>query len=223
MDGSTNVEKLKRQLRKAKQRAKKEQQRAEEADKERQRERQRADALKRQTQPTIINKYIAVLHNLVFSRFEIEQDRKLTSKGSITNPRNKWCPTYIQPWSDFIQQQKITFGTIYDTFPADNRIFENRTFLTGLGKRISGRRILNEKTLESFFHINVEDPVKTIINQLRKVEKIKNAFDLGKGIIFKNHIHAINDVAGKVVYRDTPSTPPATPNHNFDLNRLRPD
>ncbi|KAL5925353.1 hypothetical protein ACKVV7_003425 [Pyricularia oryzae] len=29
--------------------------------------------------------------------------------------------------------------------------------------------------------------------------------------------------AEEVVYRDTPSTPPATPNHSLDLNRLRPD
>ncbi|KAL5903044.1 hypothetical protein ACKVV7_011445 [Pyricularia oryzae] len=200
-----------------------ERQRAEEAEKERQQERQRADASEQQTQPTTFNEYIAALHDLVFSRFEIEQDRKLTSKGSITNPRNKWCPTRIQPWSDFIQQQRITFGTIYDTFPTTGRVFENRAFLTGLGKRISGRRISDEKTLESFLHISVEDPVRAIIDQLREVEEVRSAFDLGNGIIFENHAHAISDVADEVVYRDTPSTPPATPNHSLDLNRLRPD
>ncbi|KAI6351162.1 hypothetical protein MCOR25_010094 [Pyricularia grisea] len=223
MDRSTSVEELRRQLREAVQRAEREQQRAEEAEKERQQERQRADALEQQTQPTTINEYIAALHDLVFSRFEIEQDRKLTSKGSITNPRNKWCPTRIQPWSDFIQQQRIIFGTIYDTFPADSRVFENRAFLTGLGKRVSGRRISDEKTLESFLHISVEDPVRAIIDQLREVEEVRSAFDLGNGIIFENHAHAISDVADEVVYRDTPSTPPATPNHSLDLNRLRPD
>ncbi|TLD09834.1 hypothetical protein PspLS_12046, partial [Pyricularia sp. CBS 133598] len=95
--------------------------------------------------------------------------------------------------------------------------------LSGLGKKISGRRISDEKTLESFLHISVEYPVKTIINQLREAEKVKSAFDLGNGIIFKNHTHTLSDIANKVVYRDTLSTPPATPNHSFDLNRLRPD
>ncbi|KAI6267933.1 hypothetical protein MCOR27_010383 [Pyricularia oryzae] len=200
-----------------------ERQRAEAAEKERQEERQRVEALEQQTQPTKLDEYIAACHSLVFSNLNIERNRELTSKGSITNPRNKWCPTHIQPWSDFIQQQRITFGTIYDTFPADRRVFENRAFLSGLGKRISLRSISDEKTLESFLHNSVEDPVKTIIDQLKQVEGVRSAFDLGNGIIFENHPHAISDLSEEVVYRDTPSTPPATPNHSLDLNRLRPD
>ncbi|KAL5866430.1 hypothetical protein ACKVWC_011454 [Pyricularia oryzae] len=223
MHGSTSVEELRRQLREAEQRAEREQQRAEQAERERQRERQRAEASEQQTQPTTLDEYIAACHHLVFSSFNIERNRKLTSKGPITNPRNKWCPTHIQPWSDFIQQQRITFGTIYDTFPADSRVFENRAFLTGLGKRISVRRIADEKALESFLHNSVEDPVKAIIDQLKQAEDVRSAFELGNGIIFENHPHAISDLAEEVVYRDTPSTPPATPNHSLDLNRLRPD
>ncbi|KAH9427487.1 hypothetical protein MCOR02_012118 [Pyricularia oryzae] len=64
---------------------------------------------------------------------------------------------------------------------ADARVFENRAFLSGLGKRISGRRISDEKTLESFLHISVEDPVRAIINQLREAEEVRSAFDLGNG------------------------------------------
>lgn len=104
---------------------------------------------------------------MVFSGFTIEQNPALTSKGPITNPRNKWCPTHIEPWSDFIQQQRITFGTLYDTFPTDSRVFENRAFLSGLGERVSSRRIADEKTLEYFLHNSVEDPVRAIIDQLK--------------------------------------------------------
>ncbi|KAI6318794.1 hypothetical protein MCOR30_008828, partial [Pyricularia oryzae] len=141
----------------------------------------------------------------------------------ITNPRNKWCPTHIEPLSDFIQQQRITFGTLYDTFPTDSRVFENRAFLSGLGERVSSRRIADEKTLEYFLHNSVEDPVKAIIDQLKKVEGVKDAFNLGNGIIFENHPYTISDLLKEVVYRDTPSTPPSIPNHGIDLNRLRPD
>ncbi|KAI7908546.1 hypothetical protein M9X92_012132 [Pyricularia oryzae] len=201
MDELTSVEELRRQLREAEQRAEKEQQRAEReqqrlhdlSEKERQQERQRAEASEQQTRPTTLDEYIAACHDLVFSSFNIERDQKLTSKGPITNPRNK-C-----------------------------RVFENRAFLTGLGKRISVRKIADEKTLESFLHSSVEDPVKAIIGKLKEVEGVRSAFDLGNGIIFENHPHAISDVAEEVVYRDTPSTPPATPNHSLDFNRLRPD
>ncbi|KAK1973496.1 hypothetical protein LZ30DRAFT_484883 [Colletotrichum cereale] len=251
MDGSMGVEELTRRLREAEQRAEREQQRAEreqqraereqqraereqqraereqqraeEAEKERQEERQRAEASEQQTQPTTLDEYIAACHSLVFSSFDVERNPKLTSKGPITNPRNKWCPTNLRPWPDFIQQQRITFGTLYDTFPTDSRVFENRAFLVGLGNRISKRRIADEKTLEYFLHNSVEDPVKAIIDQLREVEEVRNVFDLGNGIIFENHPHAISDLAEEVIDRDTPSTPPATPDHSLDLNRLRPD
>ena len=244
MDGSRSVEELMRLLQEAEQRAdaaekerQKERQRAEEAEKERQEERQRAEreqqraeaseqraeASEQQTQPTTLDEYIAACHSLVFSSFTIELNPKLTSKGPITNPRNKWCPTNLRQWPDFLQQQRITFGTLYDTFPTDSRVFENRSFLTGLGNRISKRKIADEKTLEYFLHNSVEDPVKTIIDQLKEVEEVRIAFHLGNGIIFENHPHAISDMAEEVVDHNTPSTPPSTPDHRLNLNQLRPD
>ncbi|KAH6972003.1 hypothetical protein EDB80DRAFT_880259 [Ilyonectria destructans] len=45
-----------------------------------------------------------------------------------------------------LHQQRITFGTLYDTFPTDSRVFENRSFLAGLGNRILKRKIADEKT-----------------------------------------------------------------------------
>ncbi|KAH6870894.1 hypothetical protein B0T10DRAFT_568607 [Thelonectria olida] len=136
MDGSRSVEELTRLLReveqraeKEQQRAEKEQQRAEEAERKRLEERQRAEASEQQTQPTTLDEYMPLL-------------------CPIINPRNKWCPTNLRPWPDFIQQHRITFGTLYDTFPTDMRVFENRAFLAGLGNRISKHRIVDEKTLE---------------------------------------------------------------------------
>ncbi|RSL81710.1 hypothetical protein CDV31_017009 [Fusarium ambrosium] len=115
MDGSTSVEELKRLLWEA-------DKRAEKAEKERQEERQ----------STTLDEYIAACHTSVFSRFAIEADPKLTSRGSITSPRDKWCPKNLRPWPDFLdQQQKLTFGTLYDSFSAGLRVFENRTFLAG--------------------------------------------------------------------------------------------
>ncbi|WQF90548.1 Putative tyrosine-protein kinase, active [Colletotrichum destructivum] len=231
------AEEAERERQEERQRAEREQQRAEEAERERQeerqraereqqraeREQQRAEASEQQTQPTTLDEYIAACHSCVFSSFDIERNPKLTSKGPITNPRNKWCPTNLRPWPDFIQQQRITFGTLYDTFPTDSRVFENRAFLVGLGNRISKRRIADEKTLEYFLHNSVEDPVRAIIDQLKEVEEVRSAFHLGNGIVFENHPHAISDLAEEVVDRDTPSTPPSTPDHGLDLNQLRPD
>ncbi|RKK17192.1 hypothetical protein BFJ66_g18000, partial [Fusarium oxysporum f. sp. cepae] len=166
MDGSLSVEELTRLLREAEHRAKEERQRAEReqqraereqqrAEREQQRaerEQQRAEASEEQTRLTTLDEYIAACHASVFSRFAIETDPKLTSRGSITNPRDKWCPKSLRPWPDFLDQQKLTFGTLYDSFPTESRVFENRNFLAGLGNRISQRPIADEKTLEYFLH-----------------------------------------------------------------------
>ncbi|KEY74535.1 hypothetical protein S7711_10103, partial [Stachybotrys chartarum IBT 7711] len=224
------AEEAERERQQERQRAEREQQRAEEAERERQQERQRAereqqraDASEEQTRPTTIDEYIAACHDLVFSQFRVEADQKLTSKGSITNPRNKWLPTNLTPWSDFLEQQRFVFGALYNTFPSQSRIFENRSFLAGLGNRISQRSIANEKILEYFMHNSVEDPVRAIIEQLKQVDDVGSTFNIGNGIIFENHPHAISDAAEEVNERETPSTPPQTPDHRLDLSQLRPD
>ncbi|KAH7111742.1 hypothetical protein B0J13DRAFT_600437 [Dactylonectria estremocensis] len=208
MDRSSSVEDLRRRLREAEeraeeaereqqeerqraereqQRAEREQQRAEREQQRAEREQQRAEEAEEQTRPTTLDEYISACHTSVFSKLTVETDPKLSSTGSITNPRHKWCPTNLRPWSDFLQQQRLTFGLLYETFPTETRAFENRNFLVGLGNRISRRSIADEKTLEYFLH-----------NRLKEVDEVRSVFDLGNGIIFENHPHAISDVAEEV-------------------------
>jgi hypothetical protein len=114
-----------------------------------------------------------------------------------------------------------TFGTLYDTFPAERRVFENKNFLDGLGNTVSKRSVADEKTLEYFLHNGVEDTVRNIIEQLKEAPGVSSAFNTGNGIIFENHSHAINDTAEEVVDRETPSTPPRTPGQQPDLKRTK--
>ncbi|KAH9237195.1 hypothetical protein K456DRAFT_1722447 [Colletotrichum gloeosporioides 23] len=210
MTESRSVEELSRLLRQAEERAKaaerdrqQEQQRAEAAERDRQQERQRAEAerqradeAEQQTQPTSLDEYITACHSLVYIKFTIELPR----------------------------QQRIVFGTLYDTFPSDRRCFESRSFLSGLGSRIARRKITDEKALEYFLHNSVEDPVRAIMNELKKVEEVNRVFDLGNGIVFENHPHVISDRAEEVVDRNVPSTPPSTPHTStVDLKQLRAD
>lgn len=223
------VEELERLLQEATQRAERELQRAERerqrAEGERQRaerEQQRADEAEREMQPTTLSEYMAGCHSLVFSRFTVETNPILTSKGSIPAPRDKWCPERLRPWPHFLDQQRMVFGTLYDLFPIDSRLFENHAFLAGLGNRVSQRRIADERMLEYFLHISVEDPVRAIIQQLKEVGPICEAFEIGDGVIFENHPHALSEVAEEVVEREVPPAP-QTPNHRQNLSKLRPD
>ncbi|KAI1153778.1 hypothetical protein F4825DRAFT_414054 [Nemania diffusa] len=187
------------------------------------REQQRADESEEHRRPTSLDEYIAACHELVFSNLGVETNKALTSRGPITNPRNKYCPTNLKPWSDFLHEQSVTFGELYATCSPERRVFENRTFLDGLGKRLLLRLIRDEKTLEYFMHIGVEDPVRTIMDELKTVAEFKSAFDIGNGIIFENHPSALSDDAEEVVAREATLSPPQTPDRGLDLNQLRPD
>ncbi|TWU70742.1 hypothetical protein ED733_001975 [Metarhizium rileyi] len=204
----------------------KERQRAEEERRRAEEERRRADIAEEQTRLTTFDEYIAACHSLLYSRLVVETDPNLTSKGSITNPRGKWCPQSLRPWPNFLELQRTVFGSIYDTFPIEERVFENRTLLAGLGSRISQRPIQDEKTLEFFLHLSVEDPTRAIIEQLKTVQDARAAFEMGDGVTFENHPQALSEVADEVVNSGTSataSTSPRTPNYRRDLNKLRPD
>ncbi|KAJ4248088.1 hypothetical protein NW762_012858 [Fusarium torreyae] len=248
MDATGRIEELERQLRLAherqqeaerqireeRQRAQEERQRAEkqqeqaerQIEEERQRaqeERRRAEASERETQQLTLLEYLGDSHVLTYARLTVETNPDLTSKGSITDPRNKWCPTELVPWADFLEEQKDVFGALLATFPVERRLFENRAFLVGLGERIARRPIADEKMLERFLHETVEDPVRAIVEELKQIEDVKNVFDLGNGIVFENHPHAISDMAEEVVEREGPPALPQTPDHRRDLGLLRPD
>ncbi|KAF4122552.1 hypothetical protein GMORB2_7544, partial [Geosmithia morbida] len=116
----------------------------------------------------------------------------------------KWRPSRIQPWTDFLRNQRTVFGAVGQT-------------------RISRRRIADEKTPECFAHINVEDPVRNITEQLKTDPETSSTLNMGDGIISENHPHAISDTAEEVVDGATPSAPPRTPNQRHDPCRLRAD
>ncbi|KAI1157439.1 hypothetical protein F5B18DRAFT_645050 [Nemania serpens] len=223
MEESNRLAELEAQLRDAENRAREAERSRREEQQRAEREQQRADESEEYRRPTSLDEYIAACHELVFSKLKVETNKALTSRGPITNPRNKYCPTSLKPWPDFLQEQSATFGELYATCSPERRAFENRSFLAGLGRRVMLRPIKDEKTLEYFMHVGVEDPVTAIMDELKKVGEFRSAFDIGNGIIFENHPNAISDSAEEVVAREAELSPPQTPGHGLDLNQLRPD
>ncbi|KAF4448119.1 Reticulocyte-binding protein 2 like protein a [Fusarium austroafricanum] len=223
MDASRRIEELERQLELAQQRQQEAERQTEEARQRAEEARQRAEVSERETQRLALLDYLRDSHDLTYAKLTVETNPYLTSKGSVTNPRDKWCPAKLTPWIDFLEVQKDVFGALFTIFPTERRLFENRAFLVGLGERIACRPIADEKMLERFLHEAVEDPVRAIIEELKQVEDVKSVFDLGNGVVFENHPHAISDVAEEVVERQGPPAPPRTPDHRRDLGLLRPD
>ncbi|KAJ6436398.1 protein kinase-like domain [Purpureocillium lavendulum] len=92
-----------------------------------------------------------------------------------------------------------------------------------MGDMVGRRRIADEKGLEHFLHIAVEDPVRNIVDQLVQNPVARGALDLGDGIVFENHPHALSDTSEEVVDRQTWPVPPSTPGHGEDLKKLQAD
>ncbi|KAK7415899.1 hypothetical protein QQZ08_012211 [Neonectria magnoliae] len=226
MDNPRSADELIKLLREAEERVEEERRRADEAEKNRQDERRRADEAEKNRQDERRRADEAEKNRQDERRRadEAEKNRQDERRRADEAEAQTRPTTLSEPWSDFLDLQKTTFGLLFATFPAERRAFESRNFLNGLGNRISQRSIANEKTLEYFQHNSVEDPVRCIMDQLKEVEDTKDEFGLGNGIIFENHPNAISDVSEEVVERlNPPSTPLQTPGHGRDLHQLRPD
>ncbi|KAJ6436340.1 protein kinase-like domain [Purpureocillium lavendulum] len=228
---SDTIKELQEQLREARLRAEaaEQQQRSEREQREaaeRQREaaEQRAEASEQQTQPTTLYEYLVACHEFVFAKLQVEQNPDLVSTGSLTTPQSKRCPTKLQPWPEFLQHQRRIFGSLLDTFPCDSaRLFPSNHSCAAMGDMVGSRRIADEKGLELFLHIAVEEPVRKIVRQLAQIPIAREALDLGGGIVFENHPHALSDISEEVVDRQTRPVPPSTPGHGENLKKLQAD
>lgn len=187
-------------------------------------ERRARQTAEQQTQPTTLDEYLTECHRSVYTRLTIETDPELRTKGSITNPQDKWCPTNIRKWHNFLQEQREIFGALYDALPSEpEHVFESKHFLEALGERISKRHVADEKGLENFLHNAVEDPVRNIVDYLAAEPRVAQTFDLGCGIVFENHPHALSELSEEVLKRQAASTPPRTPGQRGDLKRIEAD
>ncbi|KAI6777699.1 antigen [Emericellopsis cladophorae] len=201
-DGGKNEEEAGRDRDHERRRAESERRRAEAANRDRNREQRRAESERRradqaeyQSRSTTLIEYIRETHRLLELNVTTESDKSLTSKGTITNPRSKYVPSILSAWRNFLETQSRILGRLYSTFPADRRAFESVGFLQGLGERVAGRPVANEKDLEHTQQNIVEEPVAKIIEILRSDHTTLRQFDLGGGIVFDNHPNGLSDGA----------------------------
>ncbi|TWU71093.1 hypothetical protein ED733_002868 [Metarhizium rileyi] len=206
------------------QRAQASEQRAQASEQRAQASEQRAQAFEQRAQLSTLSEYLNACHHLVFAELRVRQNPDLLSRASMTNPRSKRCPTTLRQWPDFLEEQRRIFGLLLEIFPSDSdRLFESEDFLRTMGARVGKRVIADEKGLELFLHNAVEDPVRNIIDQLVNIPAVKKAFDLGDGVVFENHPHALSETAEEVIDRIAHTALPSTPRRGEDLRKLQAD
>ncbi|KAK3940944.1 hypothetical protein QBC46DRAFT_363713 [Diplogelasinospora grovesii] len=173
---------------------------------EKQQEKQRAEE---ETRDTTLSEYLEACHDLVFTNFTVETNKRITSKGSITNPTGRRCPSRVEAWVDSLEDQRFILGRLFSKFPTHIQAFRSRHYLRTRGEMIAASRVADEEALKSVLQDILAEPVKAIVERIKDEDHIKDEFDIGAGITFETRVNAISDAA------QGPRTP--------DANKLRPD
>jgi signal recognition particle subunit SEC65 len=148
---------------------------------------------RRKTRPTTFEEYIRACHALLSKPLRIQTDKSLSTQGSITSPKNKPCPTFLKPWTDFPILQQQLFEKVYEFIPPEEEYFSSTQYLKELGQDLCDRPLASEKDLETYQRLAVERPTTNIISHLQRIEEARRAFNLGEGIIFENHANTLSD------------------------------
>jgi len=198
------AEEEQRSRRQAEQRAGQAEQRAGQAERRAGQAEERAAQEQARNQPTTFSEYLEACHLYLSKPLTIQTDRSLTTKGSITNPQGKKCPTYLRPWDEFPDVQQPLFDDVYKLLhPPTNapRLFSSKIALEDLGRRLCRRPLASESDLESYERFAVEDHVAEIISRLIDVPRARHLFSLENGVLFENHANTLSDDAEEVQRR----------------------
>lgn len=166
----------------------------------REQERALLEQERQRNRKTTFAEYLQACHRFVTRPLTIQTDRSLTTKGSITSPNGRICPTFLQPW-DFRSLQQPFFNEVYRFFhPSSDssmRVFPPLIVIEDRGQQACFRPLASEADLVRHKEAEVENPVKEIIDQLAQIPAARDRFALGDGIVFENHINTITEEPGQ--------------------------
>lgn len=125
-----------------------ERERAQERKKREQAERER-DQVTKETEHTTFSEFIRNCHLHLSEPLQIETNQARSTKGKLTSPAGRVCPTYLRPWSDFHEHQAQVYQTVLQllqpTSGSPVRVFPSRMALQDLGHRLCRRRLASEE------------------------------------------------------------------------------
>ena len=89
--------------------------RAEERQRQAEEKRQQAEEERRQseerTRSTTFDEYLRACHTLLSAPLQVEHPSRST-KGDVTTPTGKYCPTSLRAWADFPTLQVEVYKTV---------------------------------------------------------------------------------------------------------------
>ncbi|KAK9359723.1 hypothetical protein V1504DRAFT_191859 [Lipomyces starkeyi] len=149
-----------------------------------------------QSQETTFEEFIECCHTCLSVPLNLRPDRRRTTKGLLTSPAGRLCPTYLRPWSDFHTLQQLVFESVYSVLhPPDRaplRLFPSRPILKEIGDRVCSRPLSSEVDLVYYERNTVEDQVYKAITSLRCLTAALDVLGLEDEITFYNNSSAFD-------------------------------
>ncbi|KAL9026403.1 MAG: hypothetical protein Q9180_007490, partial [Flavoplaca navasiana] len=113
----------------------------------------------RQLQLTTLRELLQFYHTYIDRKFEVEPNTIKTTRGSITSPTGKLCPSLLEPWHSFEHEQAAAFVQLEEILhPTDSdfvRAFSPLSYLKRHGDSWN-KKIASELDLTSFQNQMVE-------------------------------------------------------------------
>ncbi|KAK3297775.1 uncharacterized protein B0H64DRAFT_458288 [Chaetomium fimeti] len=149
---------------------------------------------------TTLGEFLDLCQQWLHDTIWVETNKSLTSKGGLTNPADKWCPSRLMPWSDFLEGQKEILGEIHTVF-GEERAFPRANEIPTLAKVVR-RRLANEADVVAAQNIAIQYPVSAIISEAVKRPSVKAALGIISQLVFENHGKANQKDKGKTNQKD---------------------
>ncbi|RFU25118.1 hypothetical protein B7463_g11219, partial [Scytalidium lignicola] len=148
-------------------------------------EQRRREVAEAKSQLKNLTEYLEACHDFSLT-LEVVTDATLTTQGDTTKPAGRLFPQRIVPWDDFpIQQEKV-----WDKLSTSGRFCTQRVYpsahqLEYVQKYIDP--ISSELGLRHYARETVENPVRTLIEEVYRDEQLREELQLRGTMIFESH------------------------------------
>ena len=166
---------------------------------------ERVGAAEERAGKTTFPQLLELCHNQLSKKLQVQTNRSLTTKGSITNPKGKKHPSHLRPWDDFPQRQQQYFDAAYALLcPLDRdppAIFAPPVVIEDLGRTLCRRPLASEKDLEHYERFAVEEKVRDVVEQLMTIPEAQSLINGCQKLEFDNHLNSLSENAEEVLER----------------------
>jgi tRNA A-37 threonylcarbamoyl transferase component Bud32 len=157
---------------------------------EEQRRREAAEADAEQSQPKNLVEFLKSCHGFSLA-LQVVTDETLTTQGDTTKPAGRLFPQRIVPWNDFPAQQETVWEKLsMSALFATQRVYPSTHQLDYVQKYLDP--ISSELGLRHYARDTVENPVRTLIQEIYQNVQLREQLQLGGTLMFESHTNLGN-------------------------------